>query len=106
MVDAVSVALVGIGGYGEVYLSELLAGPNATRCKVVGAVDPEPQRSTYLSQLERQGVPLFDDLTAFYAKYSAELAVIAGDRTFALVFADLEEPAGKHEHVRVPLVGD
>lgn len=77
MANAVTVVLVGIGGYGEVYLSALLTEPNAERCRIVGAVDPEPERCAHLPELEKQDVPVFDDLSAFYATRSAELAIIS-----------------------------
>ena len=77
MADPVSVVVVGLGGYGEVYLSALLDGPSATRCHIVGAVDPEPERCTRLSDLEARDVPRYDDLAACYAKRTATLAVIS-----------------------------
>jgi len=77
MADSVSVVVVGLGGYGEVYLSALLDEPDARRCHIVGAVDPEPHRCSRLSDLEERGIPLFDDLAVFFTKHSADLAVIA-----------------------------
>ncbi len=75
--DPVSVVMVGIGGYGEVYLSAILEEPAGEECRIVGAVDPEPERCSRLSQLEELGVPLFDSLSAFYRRRSAELAVVS-----------------------------
>ena len=40
MAEKVDVVLVGIGGYGEAYVSALLDEAQGNRCKIVGAVDP------------------------------------------------------------------
>ena len=77
MADPVSVMLVGIGGYGEVYLSALLEEPAGAECRIVGVVDPEPERCSRLPQLEALKVPVFDSLPAFYQGRSAQLAVIS-----------------------------
>ena len=42
MTDPVSVLVVALGGYGEVYLSALLDEDTGGRCTIVGAVDPSP----------------------------------------------------------------
>jgi len=73
----VTVVLVGIGGYGQVYLSALLDEPEGARCRIVGAVDPEPQRCGRLPELEARGVPILPSLDDFYRVGSADLAVIS-----------------------------
>jgi predicted dehydrogenase len=77
MAAPVSVVLVGIGGYGEMYLSALLDYPSPTACRLVGAVDPDPDRCTRLADLEQRSVPVFDRLEAFYGAHDAELAIIS-----------------------------
>jgi len=73
----VTVVLVGIGGYGEVYLSALLDEPEGARCRIVGAVDPRPEGCSRLGELEAQGVPVHSTLASFYWGRSADLAVIS-----------------------------
>ncbi len=82
MADPVPAVLVGIGGYGEVYLSSLLEEPAGRRCHIVGAVDPEPKRCSRLAELEGLCVPIYDDLETFYAERSAVLAVISSPMHF------------------------
>ena len=45
MTDPISVLVVGLGGYGEVYLSALLDEEGKRRSTMVGAVDPDPGRA-------------------------------------------------------------
>lgn len=77
MRDRVKVVLVGIGGYGEVYLSPLLDDPEGARCEIAGAVDPSPENCSRLQELVATGVPIFSALEDFYRENSADLAVIS-----------------------------
>jgi predicted dehydrogenase len=77
MADPVKVLLVGIGGYGEAYLSALLHEEQGKRCKIVGAVDPEPARSIHLAELASLGVPVFASFDLFFKESTADLAVIS-----------------------------
>ena len=77
MSDRTTVVLVGIGGYGEVYLSALMDGVERTRSKIVGAVDPHPEKCGRLAELDARGVPVFSSLDDFYRRESADLAVIS-----------------------------
>ncbi|MDP6490324.1 MAG: Gfo/Idh/MocA family oxidoreductase [Kiritimatiellia bacterium] len=63
---AVRVALVGIGGHGQVYVDELLDRPRDTDFTIVGGIDPAPEGCSRLTELRESGVPLFDSLEAFY----------------------------------------
>lgn len=77
MAEKVDVVLVGIGGYGEAYVSALLDEAQGQRCKIVGAVDPEPGRCSRLADMEAVGVPIFASLETFYERSTADLAVIS-----------------------------
>jgi len=77
MAEPSSVALVGIGGYGEVYLSALLDDPSGDRARIVGVVDPEPERCSRLKELQSRGLMVFEDLSGFYAEHDADLAVLS-----------------------------
>jgi predicted dehydrogenase len=69
--------LVGIGGYGEVYLSALLDDPRGADCRIIGAVDPRPENCSRLGDLEDRGVPLYASLDEFYSTDFVDLAVIS-----------------------------
>jgi predicted dehydrogenase len=77
MGDKVRIVLVGIGGYGEVYLSPLLDDPEGEVCEIVGAVDPSPGNCSRLAELQALGVPIHTTLEDFYAGNAADLAVIS-----------------------------
>ena len=72
----VKVVLVGIGGYGNTIVAELLAKPNSL-VNLVGVVDPYPERCRCLDQLKARKVPIYSDMEEFYADLSADLAVIS-----------------------------
>jgi predicted dehydrogenase len=73
----VRVVLVGIGGYGEVYLSALLDDPRGAGCRIVGAVEPRPEGCRRLGELEALSVPLYPSLADFYRDHQADLAVLS-----------------------------
>jgi predicted dehydrogenase len=77
MDDRVSVALVGIGGYGEVYLSALLDEPRGARCRIVGAVDPHPGNCRRLAELTAAAIPVYSTMESFYRDHRADLVVIS-----------------------------
>ncbi len=77
MADQTTVVLVGIGGYGELYLSALLDEPQGFRCRIVGAVDPQPANCSRLADLKSQGVRVYSTLDEFYNDADAALAVIS-----------------------------
>ena len=77
MPGPVTVLLVGIGGYGEAYVSALLDEAQGARCRIVGAVDPEPASCTRLADLRSRGIPTFASLDLFFKEGTADLAVIS-----------------------------
>ena len=78
MNEPVSVILVGIGGYGEVYLSALPDEMRRGRCRLTAAVDPSPERCSRLAELRSQGVPIYSSMEELPARTdSDELMVIS-----------------------------
>ena len=69
--------LVGLGGYGEVYLDALLAAREGAGVQLVAAVDPAAQNRRRLSELRDRRVPIHESLEDFYDHGQADLAVIA-----------------------------
>src|SRR5688500_14931071 len=76
MADAVSIALVGVGGYGNIYLSTLL---DADRNGFVlsGAVDPSPASCKRLGDLHARHVPLFTSLDQMYERHQPAMVVVS-----------------------------
>jgi predicted dehydrogenase len=66
MGHSVRIAVVGIGGHGEVYLRELLDRPADDKFCIVAGIDPAAEKSGRYQDLQQLGVPLFASLEAFY----------------------------------------
>lgn len=73
----ISVVLAGIGGYGSIYVNEVLKPENDAKFELAGIVDPYPASCRRLDELvARCGEP-YASLDDFYAENHADLAVIA-----------------------------
>jgi len=79
MRDMISLALVGIGGYGNSYVSALLdAQPSEQRTfRWTAAIDPSPQSCRRLGEVETRGVRIFRSLEDFYESNRADLVIIS-----------------------------
>ncbi|MFC4388751.1 Gfo/Idh/MocA family protein [Gracilibacillus marinus] len=75
MSDKVSVVLVGISGYGSVYLREILSNNESAYLK--GVVDISPTKSIFYSQIIANHIPIYTNLEEFYNKDKADLAIIS-----------------------------
>jgi predicted dehydrogenase len=73
----VRIALVGIGGYGESYLSELLPVGQDERVQLIAGIDPQPERCLRLEELRESQVPIFPSLEEFFRHDQADLVIIA-----------------------------
>lgn len=77
MTNPVRLVLVGMGGMGSVYLDELLRHEARSDFRLIGAVDPKPEKCPRLEELRRLGIPIFPSLEEFYRAQDAELAILA-----------------------------
>ena len=75
-VESVKFVLVGIGGYGAVFVAEMLNNTNRD-ISVSGAVDPYHERCIYYNQILENNIPVYKTLEEFYVERKADLAVIA-----------------------------
>lgn len=77
--DKINVVLVGAGGYGEVYLSEIKSfyekADNPVALKAI--VDPFAKSAPSYQWMLDNNVPIFDTLQEFYRQNGADLAIIA-----------------------------
>ena len=73
----VTVALVALGGYANVYQRALFAKMAAHDVKLVAGIDPNPVGSHFLNQFEAADIPIYPDLDSFYAEATADLVIIA-----------------------------
>ena len=77
MQSEIRVLLVGVGGYGRIYLDPLLDPTYRPDIRLVGAVDPFAGGTVAEKQLVAAGIPLYDSVEDFYAEMTADLALIA-----------------------------
>lgn len=73
----VTVALVGMGGYGNIYSRMLLEEAAAYGVRLVAGVDPFAERSGNLEKFQQAGIPVYADLTGFFERDRADLVVIS-----------------------------
>jgi predicted dehydrogenase len=74
----VQVLMVAIGGYGYHYLQALLNDTHASRARLAGVVDPAARESAAWPSVAALGVPVVDDVAAFFAAgHRADLTVVA-----------------------------
>lgn len=73
----IEVVLVGIGGYGGNYVSEMLQHSQARGARLAGCVDPFAASCSKIDELRKLNVPIYDDLGEFYKNHTADLAVIS-----------------------------
>jgi len=99
----VTVALVGIGGYGEFYASRLLGASDERQTRFVAAIDPQPQHSQYREALQAAGIPIYADLEAFYRVAMADLVVVAAPIHLHAPFACQALSQGSHVLCEKPL---
>ncbi len=71
------IALIGIGGFGNLYVGALLDNPYGAQFEIVGACDPRPEGCTRLSELKALGVPVYETPQEMFKHVRADLACIA-----------------------------
>ena len=72
----VRVALAGIAGYGDAYLEALLPKQESLGARLVGVVDPQPQRCKRLAELEALDVPVHATMPSLFAEARVDLMLI------------------------------
>lgn len=94
--DRVSILLVGIGGYGNIYVDALLNNLEREDFKIVGAVDPKPEGCRNLSRIQDLGVPIFSSMEEFYKSFKADLAIISSPIHFHCIQTCFALSQGSH----------
>ncbi len=72
----VTVVMVGIGGYGNTVLKNMLPNLEKWGITLAGAVDPAWEKAPLWQELEKLEVPHFDSLAEFYRENKADLAIL------------------------------
>ncbi|MBR5870132.1 MAG: Gfo/Idh/MocA family oxidoreductase [Clostridia bacterium] len=103
---APAIVLVGIGGYGVLYVDEILKDTDSGLCTFVGAVDPAAQASPRYETLCARGVPIYDTLEAFFAAHTADICCIAAPIQYHTAYSLTALKYGCHVLCEKPLSGD
>ena len=77
MVDEIKVALVGIGGYGELYATELFRSAVNYAVRFVAGIDPFAKSSKVFNEFQQHNVPVFENLEQFYEDDFADLVIVS-----------------------------
>src|SRR5690348_5349682 len=73
----INITLAGIGGYGDLYLEAFLPREKSLDAKLVGVVDPWPNRCKHLADLRARNVPIHSSLQTLFAAGKIDLLMIA-----------------------------
>ncbi len=102
-----SIALVGIGGYGNIYLDHLLGdGGKKSRengAQLVAGIDPYAENSGNVPRLKEAGVPIYPDLETFLKTETADLVIISAAIHLHLPLTRLALDHGAHVLCEKPL---
>jgi predicted dehydrogenase len=71
------IALVGIGGYAQIYARALLEEAVAHEVEFAAAVDPQPEQSPMFAALTAAQIPIYPDLEHFFQDSHADLVIIS-----------------------------
>lgn len=72
----VAVLLVGINGYGQTYLRELLSD-KYDNAYLAGAISTNPKRSNYYAEIKQREIPICGSIEEFYKHHKADLTIIS-----------------------------
>lgn len=102
----VKILLVGIGGYGGLYVNEVLNPKNSDKMELAGIVDPYPQSCPRLSELTDICGQPYADMESFYKERIADLAVISTPIQFHAEQIKTALKYGSNVLCEKPLCGD
>jgi predicted dehydrogenase len=78
VIDGVqTVAMVGLGGYGQIYVKALLERATTARLKFVAGIDPFPQGCQHLPEIRNRKIPVFLSMEDFLRSDRADLVILA-----------------------------
>lgn len=77
MTKSVTVALVGLGGYGNAYLELFFGNDKFKGVEFIAGIDPDPIKCNYLEEMKNAHIPVFSNLEEFYKVTSADLVIVS-----------------------------
>src|SRR5581483_3689058 len=103
MSEPISIALVGIGGYGNNFVNALLDAPANRGVRFAGTVDPSPASCRRLAEIQERKIPLYPTLEAFYERDRADLVIISSPIQYHATQTCLALSKGSHVLCEKPL---
>jgi predicted dehydrogenase len=100
---SLSIAVLGIGGYGNLFVRELLGAPEERDVRFTAAIDPAPERCPLYPQIQEAGIPVFPDLETFYRSETADLVILAAPIQLHAPLTCLALAHGSHVLCEKPL---
>lgn len=77
MEKVITVALVGMGGYGSYYVEEILNNSETYGMDCVAMVDIYPEKSKYVDEVKARGIPIYSNMEELYEKHRPQLVFIS-----------------------------
>lgn len=102
----VTVVLVGIGGYGALYVDEILNDCDKGLCELVGVVDPAAEKSPKYQKITERNIPVFQQIEEFYREHTAQLCCIAAPIPYHTPYTAYALDHGSCVLCEKPLSGD
>lgn len=103
---APAIVLIGIGGYGVLYVDEILKDADLGMCQMVGVVDPAAGASPRYEAIVQRGIPVYETPEAFFEEHTADICCIAAPIQFHTPYSLLALKYGCHVVCEKPLSGD
>jgi predicted dehydrogenase len=103
MMKKVNIVIVGIGGYANLHVEELINNYNREEYEIVGVVDPKPENCLHIKRIDELNIPKYKNLEEFYSAAYADLAIISSPIQFHKEQVCLALSKGSHVLCEKPL---
>lgn len=100
------IVLIGVGGYGTLYVEEILRDVDAGICTFVGAADPAAETSPRYAELTARRIPVYPTPEALFEAQTADICCIAAPIQYHTPYTLLALRNGCHVLCEKPLSGD
>ena len=100
------IVLIGVGGYGTLYVEEILRDVDAGICTFVGAADPAAETSPRYAELTARRIPVYPTPEALFEAQAADICCIAAPIQYHTPYTLLALRNGCHVLCEKPLSGD
>lgn len=101
-----TVVLVGMGGYGNLYVNELLRLAGEGKCDFTAAVDPFAEKAAGYEKIKSAGVKIYSGIEDFYAENTTDLCCISAPIQYHTPYTLCALRHGSHVLCEKPLSGD